>query len=183
MNELSFKILASPETNDHEVRILIDNEDLLGSDYLGLDPPSFFDQDNFFKNGELMIGRCSCGVEGCSDYSVNVTIAENISWTDNNGLNLLFDKEEYINSIKRARDNNSWEDIKRRVERLTTEVLKNSQTKNNYQFKWASARMSDKNITLSYCKDGDQILFNIFWDGQTENNVTQNAQIFLNQIL
>lgn len=184
MNKLSFNILPSPETNDHEVRILIDNDDLLGRDYLGLDPPFFFDQDNFGKNGELMIGRCTCGVEGCSDYPVIVRVAENnVSWTDNNGLNLLFDKEDYSDSIKKAQNDHSWEDIKRRVERLTIDVLKHSKTKDNYYFNWASARINDKKITLSYNKNGDQKLFNIVWDGQTESHVMENAEQFLKENL
>jgi hypothetical protein len=45
VNKLSFKILPSPSTNDHELRILIDDQDFLGKDYLGIDPPSFFSQD------------------------------------------------------------------------------------------------------------------------------------------
>jgi len=40
VNKLSFKILPSPSTNDHELRILIDDQD-----FLGIDPPSFFSQD------------------------------------------------------------------------------------------------------------------------------------------
>lgn len=58
-------MLPNPETNDSEVRILIDDNDFLGNDYLGLDPPVFFDQQTFFQAGELMIGRCTCGCEGC----------------------------------------------------------------------------------------------------------------------
>jgi hypothetical protein len=41
MNKLSFKILPCRESNDSEIRILIDDEDILGDDYLGLDPPAF----------------------------------------------------------------------------------------------------------------------------------------------
>ena len=47
----------------------------------------------------------------------------------------------------------------------------------------ASARINDKQITLGYSKNGDQLLFNLFWDGQTDNNVIQNAQLFLKEIL
>jgi len=183
MNKLSFKILPSPETNDHEVRILIDNEDILGSDYLGIDPSIFFNQDNLDKNGELMIGRCCCGVDECCDYPIIVTITENVTWTDKYGLNLSFDKEEYLNLINRSRTDYSWEDIKRRVERLTSDVLKHSKTKNNYQFKWASARINDKQITLCYSNNDDQLLFNLFWDGHSEKNVIQNAELFLNEKL
>jgi hypothetical protein len=184
MNNISFNILLSQETNDHETRIFIDNKDFLGSDYLGIDPPSFFSQDNFNKNGELMIGRCTCGVEGCCDYSVTIIANQNkILWTDNNGLNLIFEKSEYDSIITKAKNDYSWEDIKRKVERLTTNILKNSQTKDNYHFDWASARINDSQITLSYNKNGEQKLFEIIWDGQTEDNVEKNANFFLNEIL
>src|SRR6476659_3666038 len=83
MNKISFNILSCPESNDHEMRIIIDNEDFLGIDYLGIDPHVFFSRDNFDKNGELMIGRCTCGCEGCSDYPVTVSINDStISWTN-----------------------------------------------------------------------------------------------------
>lgn len=184
MNKLTFKILPSPESNDHEIRILIDDEDFLGADYLGLDPPAFFSQENFDKNGELMIGRCTCGCEGCSDFPITVIANEDtVSWTNNNGLNLLFDKHDYDSSIDTARNDFSWEDIKRKVERLTTNVLKKSQTKDNYNFNWASARIKENQITLSFSKNGDQKLFDIVWDGQTDTNVIQNAEQFLKENL
>lgn len=179
MNKLSFKILPSPETNDHEIRVLIDGEDFLGNDYLGLDPPSFFNQNNLDKNGELIAGRCSCGEEGCCDFIITVTLNDKtVSWTNNNGLNLLFDKGDYNSTINDVKNDHSWEDIKRKVERLTTDILKHSQTKDNYHFNWASARIKDKQITLSYSKNGDQKLFDIGWDGQSENNVEEFARQF-----
>ena len=180
MNKLSFHILPSPESNDHEIRILIDNEDFLGNDYLGLDPPSFFSQDNLEKDGEIMVGRCTCGVEGCGDYPLKVVInQENVLWTNNNGLNLIFERQDYHRSICEAKNDYSWEDIKRTVERLTTNILKHSQTKDNYNFNWASARIKDKQITLSYSKNSYQKLFEIGWDGQSENNVEENARQFI----
>lgn len=179
MNKLSFNILPSPDTNDHEIRILIDDEDFLGDDFLGLDPTLFFSQDNFDKNGELIIGRCTCGVEGCCDYPVTVVVNQaNVLWTNSNGLNLCFNMQDYSRSIDAAKNDYSWEDIKRKVERLTTNILKHTQTKDNYIFNWSSARINDKQITLSYSKNGDQKLFYIVWDGQSENNIEENAKRF-----
>jgi hypothetical protein len=183
MNKIAFKILPSPETNDHEIRILIDNEDFLGDDYLGLDPPSFFSQDTFDTNGELMIGRCTCGVEGCSDYPMTITVNEKtITWTDNNGLNLEFDKTEYLSSFATTKADYSWEDIKRKVERLTTDILKHSKTTDGFKFDWASARIKENQITLSYSKNGEQKLFDIDWNGQSEAYIKQDAEKFLEKI-
>ncbi|MBN9483874.1 MAG: hypothetical protein BGO70_09725 [Bacteroidetes bacterium 43-93] len=178
MNKLSFKILPSEETNDHEARILIDGQDYLGKDYLGVDPVSFFAQ-TLEKNGEILVGRCTCGVEGCCDLSLTVSDINNtILWTNNDGLNLSFDKSEYVASIHQARNDHSWEDLKRKVERLVTNILRDSQTKDNYKFDWASARIKDNQITLSYIKNDDQKLFYISWDGITEDNVVIKAQKF-----
>ena len=179
MNKLSFNILPSPETNDHEIRILVDDQDFLGDDYLGVDPVSFFSQ-SFDSEGILNIGRCTCGDEGCGNFPVNVSFNQNtVSWTNNSQLNLQFDKNEYLNAIDRAKNDHSWEDINRKVERLTTEVLRNSQTKNGCIFDWASARIKDKQITLSYSKNRNQELFYLSWDGQTEKNIKLNAERFL----
>lgn len=179
MNKLSFKILTSPSTNDHELRILIDDQDFLGKDYLGIDPPSFFSQD-FERKGGLLIGRCTCGVEGCADYQVIVNFDEKmVFWTDGYGLSLSFDKAEYADLIFKSKNDHSWEDTKRQAERLITDILKESQTKDNYKFDWASARIYIKQITLSYSKNGDQKLFHIPWDGQTKDNIKQSVERFI----
>lgn len=183
MNKISFQIQPASESNDHQVRILIDDEDILGKDYLGIDPPVFFSQPNINKDGELMIGRCTCGDEGCSSYPVNVKVNENtISWTDDHGLNLVFDRNDYAVSFNKAANDHSWEDINRRVERLVTNILKGTKTKDNYSFGWASARIKNKNITLSYHKNNDQELFDIKWDGSTAAGVEDNAIRFKKEL-
>ncbi|NRT15830.1 hypothetical protein HNP99_002190 [Flavobacterium sp. 28A] len=181
MNKLSFNILPNPESNDSEVRILIDEIDFLGFDYLGIDPPTFFDQNNFDKNGELMIGRCTCGCEGCADYPITVKVDENlIIWTSENELKLTFEKEDYLNVINLGRVDFSWEDLNRKVERLTKNILKNSITEKGYKFDWASARIKLNTITLSYSKNGQQKLFEITWDGKSEDEIETKVKLFLN---
>jgi hypothetical protein len=46
---------------------LVDGQDFLGDQYLGLDPPEFFAQFDSPKD-YLAIDRCTCGVVGCGDY-------------------------------------------------------------------------------------------------------------------
>ncbi len=180
MNSIAFKILPAVESYDHEVRILIDGNDLLGDDYLGLDPPVFFNQNNFFKTGTLMIGRCTCGCEGCSDYPVTVNVDnDHIGWTDNNGLNLEFQKADYEKAITETRNDYSWEDNNRQVERFVSELLKDTETKDSYTFDWASARIKENAITLSYSKNGDQKLFELPWEKQSIETGVTNAKHFL----
>lgn len=182
MNTLSFKILPTDESHDHEVRVLIDNSDILGQDHLGIDPPEFFGQQNLITDGQILIGRCSCGVVGCDDYSVSVNIfGDKITWTDSSGLNLEFDKSAYVNNISNAQSDHSWENKERRVERLTLDILKNTKTISDYKFDWTSARIKENVITVSYSKDGQQKLFEYNWDGQTDQSAVTGANRFLTQ--
>ncbi len=182
MNTLSFKILATNESHDHEVRILIDDSDIIGKDHLGIDPPEFYGQQNLLTTGQILIGRCSCGVVGCDDYSVDVNVLDNnVRWINSNGLNLEFDKSVYVKTISIAKADHSWESKERRVERLTYEILKNTKTSNDYKFDWTSARIRESFITVSYSKDGQQQLFEFMWDGQTDQSAVTGANCFLTQ--
>lgn len=183
MNTLSFQILDSKETNDHEVRILIDGVDILGQDFMGIDPPDFFKQRGLQLTGEILIGRCICGVIGCGDYSVDVQeVDSKVIWSNDNGLHLEFDKESYLNLITTAKTDYSWENKYRRVERLTAAILKESKTIIGYSFDWSSARIKYNTITLSYSKDGQQKLFEIKWDGHSDQSAVDSANLFLAQL-
>jgi len=184
MNRLSFNIIPSPESNDHQVRILVDNKDWLRDDYLGIDPPRFFQQETFLS-GDLFVGRCDCGVEGCGDLIVNVQ-SDNykIIWTSKDGLNLQFDKAEYSDIIEVSKADFKWEDINRRVERLVTNIFNNSQTIDGLTFDWASCRIENSKVCLSFSKKGfpedfKQEIFNIDWDGKTESDALTRAEKFL----
>lgn len=180
MNILSFKISRTNESNDHEVRILIDESDILGKEYLGIDPPEFFEQQSLTTTGQLLIGRCSCGVVGCNDFPVLVNILDNkVTWTNNNGLYLEFDKLTYEKIVSDAKTDHSWESKERRVERLISDILKSAKISNGYKFDWTSARIKKNSIMVSYSKDGQQKLFEFDWDGQTDQSAVTGANLFL----
>lgn len=179
MNLLSFTILPSPTSKDHEIRILIDGEDIIGKDFLGPDPPVFLKQANLLKGGYILIGRCTCGEAGCGSCGVTVMLDKDmVLLKDDSGLNLVFDRQAYEYTIEAAKNDHSWEDIKRKVERLTTEILNNSRTKDNYIFDWASARITENKITLSYRKDRFQKLFDIAWDGKRKRMLRRMPESF-----
>ena len=183
MNNISFNIIPCLESNDHEVRILIDGSDFLGKDYLGIDPPVFFKQKTLINSGELYIGRCICGCEGCCDNYVTVRADEDIiSWTNSGGLNIKFNKNDYKNIIYSAMHDYSWEDNKRTAERLVDEVFKEIITKDKYCFNWTSARIKENIITLSFSKRHEQKLFEFRWDGQSPENAQIAAKEFLKKI-
>jgi hypothetical protein len=184
MNKLSFKILPSPESNDHQVRILIDNKDWLHDNFLGIDPPGFFQQETFL-GGVLLIGRCNCGVEGCGDLTVMVQSKNGkMIWESHNGLHLEFDKTEYLELIEFSKTDFKWEDTNRRVERLVSNTFKSTQTIDGLTFDWASCRIEENKVCLSYSKNGitgdyKQEILKIDWDGKTESEALTNANKFL----
>jgi hypothetical protein len=139
----------------------------------------FFDQQTFFESGELMIGRCTCGCEGCSDYPVTVNIDnDKIIWTNHNGLKLEFNKVEYEKAILEAKNDYSWGDENRKIERLVSNLLCNTKTQDDFNFNWASARIKDDFITLSFSKNGEQKLLEFYRDKKSLDNTLFNAKKF-----
>jgi hypothetical protein len=92
-----------------------------------------------------------------------------------------FERKAYHNTIIAAQTDLSW-DAKRKVERLCTEILKESRTKDNFIFAWASARINNNQITFCFSRNGEQKLFFIDWDAEDDKNVLENAARFLEQI-
>jgi hypothetical protein len=180
MHLLSFHIIPSPETNDHQVRILMNSEDWLKNDYLGLDPPSFFQQETFV-NGTLLVGRCNCGTEGCGDLIVDVNSdAHRVIWTTSDGVNFKFDKTEYLHVIESLKTDDSWEDTNRKAERLVSDIFYGSQTVDELPFEWASCRIEKNKICLSFNKDNSkQEILKFDWDGKTVNDAMNKAIDFL----
>lgn len=169
IHTFALKTLPSPETNDHQVRVIVDGEDWLGPSSLGLDPHEFFRQSTFTlkTNGSLIVGRCDCGVLGCCDTTVDVLLSDaSVIWMDASGLNLTFDRKSYEAEIDRATTDTGWEDVKRTVERLAGDILVGHEL-NGFQFQWASARIKTQSLTLSYVMRDQQNLIELPWDGDS----------------
>ena len=58
LHRIGFALSPRFASNDHQVRILVDEEDWLGDSGLGIDPPEFFAQPALTISGELLVGRC-----------------------------------------------------------------------------------------------------------------------------
>ena len=168
ISELSFLFGASPETNDHEVRALVDGHDLLGSlvsSGLGIDPPQFFAQKTLRESGSLLIGRCHCGVVGCGDMRVRVEVSgDRVLWHLSNGGSHAFERERYLDAITTAAASTDWETPQRHAERLVAMQDFSAMQDIGYLFQWASARMSHGRLVLSFDFIGTQQLFEIDWD-------------------
>ncbi|MEO1322188.1 MAG: hypothetical protein AAFV59_04185 [Pseudomonadota bacterium] len=179
MNEISFAITPSPETNDHEVRILIDGEDWLGEDQMGMDPPELFRQISECNTGKLLVGRCHCGVVGCGDLYVYVTRDEStVRWQVSDTQSFRFGRIDYNETIERLLNDDSWEDINRRVERLIEKQFFDTKIDDELDFRWASARIKANVIHLSYANGSEQRLLEFNWDGETEESALKRARSF-----
>ena len=109
MNKLSFSII---QTNDGPTVItFVDGVELLCKDWnIGLSVLDFYHTSNLMHAGESVLGICSCGCEGCYDYTINIKIKENeVTWegcvirTDDEQERKLvsyhFNKAEYMSAI------------------------------------------------------------------------------------
>jgi len=107
---IEFIILESSESNDHEVRVIINGEDWLGGNRLGIDPPQLTNQLVSIPSGELLVGRCHCGCVGCDDFYVEVRQgAEVTEWHPPSGKIVRFRTEDYLQRLDALNRNHSWE--------------------------------------------------------------------------
>lgn len=179
MNHIRFDIVPNSETNDHEVRIFVDGADWFDVDQMGMDPPELFTQLAECNSGQLLVGRCSCGVVGCGDVIVYVSRdAELVKWQVTKTKALNFDRVDYDAKIEKLLNDNSWENINRRVERLVTKQFIETKTEDDLSFDWASARIHANIIHLSYSKGSEQRLLEINWDGETAESALKRARAF-----
>jgi hypothetical protein len=181
MNVLTFEIKPSPETNDHEVLVLVDGKTVLGEGLMGVDPPEFFAQFAKPNAGQLLVGRCECGVVGCGDYLVEVeTATDSVIWRGEKELR--FERSSYENTVRQASSEFSWEDQKRRGERLAKKILNGCRTEDGFAFQWASARIAPKTMRLSFLKAGQQKMLEFGWDEATDESVIQGARRLRRQL-
>ncbi|MCP9482685.1 hypothetical protein NNA36_12010 [Shimia sp. CNT1-13L.2] len=182
MNQLSYQIGSSVFSNDHEVRVLIDGDDVLGPDYLGLDPVDFLEFVKPDKVGLMLVGRCDCGCIGCCDVFADVTLADHqVTWKLS-GQTYQFEISAYKSTLSAIAFDHSWEDINRRVERILTERIQidDRWAKDDVHFNWVSTRCSRHQLTYSFTISGEQVTFATGWDSQTEADaIAAHDRLFL----
>ena len=180
IHTIAFRILPCFQSNDHQVRILIDGDDWLDASPLGLDPPEFFSQPALRSSGELIVGRCDCGVLGCGDTTVDVSRELGlVKWTNANGLDLAFSEIEFDLAISFASNDFTWEDCNRESERLAGQILSGLEF-DGYRFQWASTRIKKNTLTLSFTRRDQQQLIDLPWDGASSKNAVEVSQRFRN---
>jgi hypothetical protein len=150
---------------------MISGDDLLSSicsGDLGLDPPEFFQQAGLLKGGEILIGRCSCGVVGCGDQRAGVEISsDQVIWHLVRDRRVIFDREQYETALAQGASATAWESVERTAERLVESLDFSARAERGYIFEWASARIKKGQITLSFTVEGRQATVDVGWDQQS----------------
>lgn len=89
-----------------------------------------------------------------------------------------FRRAEYDRVVALAREDFSWDDTKRTAERLVSVVFTGRSLDDGYTFDWASARVREGMMTLSFSKSGTQKLFELPWDGESPEDALGGARRF-----
>ncbi len=179
VNTIKIAAKASPETNDHQARLLIDGKDWLGSEYLGLDPPMLATELRSVRVGTLIVGRCRCGAVGCDDLRVEASRTDTlVHWTGPCASHLSFDAAQYDAEIGRFAEDTSWETVGRAVEREVGQLFRDTATEHGFRFDWASTRIQEGLVHLSFSKGDEQRVLEFNWDGATLKSALDRAQLF-----
>lgn len=184
MNTIFIKFAECPESNDHEACIIIDGNDWLGNDYMGIDPPRLFSQKSLLAGGKTIVGRCNCGCEGCDDVVIDITVSDDaVFWESSKGYKLEFNKDEYLTEITNKKQDYSWESIERTAERLVDVIFKSVKLSDGSLFDWSSARIKKCMIALSFITGSKQKIIAFSWNGIDPMDAKNNAVIELKKMI
>lgn len=154
---LALRIRPSPGTNDHEVCILGDGEDLLArywNETMGLDPDDLLIEPSLLRATpephSATIARCKCGVIECGSEAVEVRLdGEMVSWTSGDRT-FLFPAGQYEAEVRRAERDTSWETPDRSAARLVRDAVDRAAlSRHGLRFQWASGRVEPGKFTVS----------------------------------
>lgn len=126
VRDISFRFVPSHETGDDEVRVLVDGSDLLdslGFEGIGIDPPQFFAQASLLAGGELLVGRCECGIVGCRDLRLTIEMdVDMVTWSAYGKSLSSFERRRYMAIVGEAAASTDWESLGRRAARLVSSL-------------------------------------------------------------
>lgn len=187
----SFRVMVRPsaETNDHEVRFLADDTDVIEQycpNMMGLDPgeiliPGKLSQ---WHDTTITIGRCKCGVVSCGSIAVQLTHhGSAIQWSlisdDSSEATILrFPADKYENEVTRALNDTSWETPDRKAARLAAEAIDRDRLRDNgFTYEWASGRVRAGYFTLSLILEPGpyQVLVHIPWSDTSPAEIARTC--------
>jgi hypothetical protein len=190
-NVLHIEIKPSPDSNDHEVRFLVDGEDIIHSwwdDMLGLDPDEILvPPSSLRREGRhtVTIARCSCGIVGCGSNDVEIYPDDDAVVWRGVGAPLRFRASDYLAEVERAEQDISWEPAHRTVARLVRlSVDRERLARHGLTFQWASGRLETNVFTVSLNLDPGfrQVLVTIPWSLQAPNQLALEITTLLKQL-
>lgn len=198
LSQIEFRVEPSQETNDHEVRIIIDGQDLIRehcSNMMGLDPDDIL-HDRFLAPRdspfEATVARCSCGVVGCGSATVEVSSdVETVTWNCwDGGLaafnpgRIVFQKSHYLDALSKALTDHSWETPDRTAARLlANKVDREFLLAHELTYQWASGRIKEGAFTVSLIGPASyhQVLLHVGWSTETPEAIAEKTAKQLRQ--
>lgn len=189
---ISFQVVPSPETNDHEVKIFVDGRDFIAQhwpDMMGMDPDDILSYRKLSPRTdphEATVVRCGCGVVGCGSASVRISFEGNQvlwdNWQGDKGEppaeTLAFDRNQYMRALEDAVQDHSWETPDRTAARILASMVDHDAlTTNSLKYQWASGRVRDDALTISLRgpKGCHQILVHVPWNRQSPEEIALEA--------
>lgn len=162
----------------YEVQPYIDGHKLLnGRDNIGLGPQEFLSRNKLLQDGELLLGICICGCEGCDDFLVTQEIKDEIVvWKtlyQYEEVTYRFDLEQYKKALK-ALDRNAIHCYEKTAERIAADLLKNTSPHYGYEFEKAIASANNRKITVFYGNGKAELSYVIDWNGKYEYGAGRN---------
>jgi hypothetical protein len=156
---LRITVRPSPGTNDHEVLLVAGEQNLVerfAAGSMGLDPDDLLVEPcTLLADGssECLIGRCDCGVLGCGDVRINLSVqGDTVIWADIREPRrvIQFERQLYQAEVERSLADFSWETAGRRTERLIRNDIDRQRLADlGFEFSWASTRASPDAVTIA----------------------------------
>jgi hypothetical protein len=178
---IRIEVRPSPETNDHEVRLFGDDDDLLSRlpEVLGMDPDDILGEASPLRASDVphraTVARCDCGEAGCGSAEVEIVRREDlVVWTPDARDSYSFSAAAYDAEVERAIHDTSWETPERTAGRLCAlGVNRERLAESGLQFRWASGRVRDGCFTVSLHRDPDshQVLVHLPWRDESPQEI------------
>lgn len=198
LHTLQIAVLPSPETNDHQVRFLIDDDDVISRNWgamLGLDPDDILIEPCPLRahtvSKTIILARCSCGVVGCDHRTIEIVrTVDHVAWqfepsaTVPTQQSFHFHPTTYNFEIERALHDTTWETPDRTAARLLVTAAPHGKlAESGLTYEWASGRIRNETLTLSLklVPGPYQILVHIPWKHESPSQIATRAAHILTQ--
>jgi hypothetical protein len=155
-------------------------------DMMGMDPDDVLAFDVLAPRElphRAMLVRCGCGIAGCGSVTVRISCeGGRVIWDSWDGGQdagtLVFEREQYLESLAQAISDKAWETPDRTASRLLIPLIDHDVlSARNLTFQWASGRIRDNALTISLAgpPSHHQILVHVSWNGESPPEIARKA--------